>query len=190
MARIPQGEKCLRCSVKRKSLVTERVSGTRKFVNSAKWKKTAALIRARDDWTCQNCILFDRLRVSKVKGGAKDNREFPVDHIAPRHVRPDLKWRRENLLTICPFCHASKIGFETNGFEIDWLTDPRVVVLNSSFVPEQFRDYNLIRRANRLEIDRISKSREQFLILEREFRDAFQIARRLEGRFVFPLEVI
>lgn len=52
-------------------------------------------VRIRDNNTCQIC-------------GLKDEEIMQVDHIIPKSVRPDLKTNLDNLMTLCPNCHARK----------------------------------------------------------------------------------
>lgn len=67
---------------------------------SSTWKggcenymKNQALIR--DDYTCQIC-------------GLRDMEITVVDHIKSKSVFPELKAEINNLMTLCPNCHARK----------------------------------------------------------------------------------
>ena len=67
---------------------------------SANWKggaeqyqKRLALIR--DDFTCQVC-------------GLQDDEITVVDHIKPKSIYPELHKSLDNLVTLCPNCHARK----------------------------------------------------------------------------------
>ena len=55
--------------------------------------------KKRDDYTCQKC-------------GFKDVDIMQVDHVKPRALYPELYEVLENLLTLCPNCHARKTIFE------------------------------------------------------------------------------
>jgi 5-methylcytosine-specific restriction endonuclease McrA len=60
------------------------------------WKNKA---KERDNYTCQKC-------------GMGDKDILVVDHIVPRSVRPDLDCVIDNLMTLCPNCHARKTMYE------------------------------------------------------------------------------
>jgi 5-methylcytosine-specific restriction endonuclease McrA len=49
----------------------------------------------RDDNTCQVC-------------GLKDEEIMVVDHIKPKSIYPELASKLDNLMTLCPNCHARK----------------------------------------------------------------------------------
>ena len=51
--------------------------------------------KERDDYTCQVC-------------GLRDDEIMQVDHIRPKSLHPELYEILENLLTLCPNCHARK----------------------------------------------------------------------------------
>jgi len=53
------------------------------------------IVKKRDDFTCKRCKL-------------KDEDIIIVDHIIPRRVRPDLIFKKNNMQTLCPNCHAEK----------------------------------------------------------------------------------
>lgn len=57
------------------------------------WAKKQA--KLRDDYTCQVCDLRDPLIVV-------------VDHIKPKAIAPHLAAEIDNLMTLCPNCHAYK----------------------------------------------------------------------------------
>jgi hypothetical protein len=59
----------------------------------AEYQKIQALIR--DDYTCQIC-------------GMREPEIMVVDHIKPKSVFPELKAELNNLMTLCPNCHARK----------------------------------------------------------------------------------
>lgn len=56
------------------------------------WKRQAKI---RDDFTCQMC-------------GLKEPEIMVTDHIRPKALRPDLQRSLDNLMTLCPNCHARK----------------------------------------------------------------------------------
>ena len=60
---------------------------------SYNWKKKQAL--TRDDYTCQIC-------------GMREPEIMVVDHIKPKSIFPELKLCIDNLMTLCPNCHARK----------------------------------------------------------------------------------
>lgn len=57
------------------------------------WLKNLAL--ARDNYTCQLC-------------GYSDSEILQVDHIQPKCKYPELSKEINNLMTLCPNCHARK----------------------------------------------------------------------------------
>ena len=70
------------------------------------WKKQAKI---RDDYVCQMC-------------GLREPDIMVTDHIRPKAIRPDLARSIDNLMTLCPNCHArkTKIDFQTiNKFKKD-----------------------------------------------------------------------
>lgn len=52
-------------------------------------------IKTRDDYTCQVC-------------GHREPEIVVVDHIKPKSLYPELKFEPNNMLTLCPNCHARK----------------------------------------------------------------------------------
>lgn len=58
-------------------------------------KTLRRLVLKRDDYTCQVC-------------GMRDMDIMQVDHIAPKAIAKHLKTTPENLMTLCPNCHARK----------------------------------------------------------------------------------
>lgn len=64
------------------------------------WKGGGVLYQAReakkrDNYTCQNC-------------GLQEREILVVDHIRSKALRPDLQFVLDNLITLCPNCHARK----------------------------------------------------------------------------------
>ena len=59
----------------------------------AEYQKRQALIR--DDYTCQIC-------------GMREIEIMVIDHIKPKALFPELKTELNNLMTLCPNCHARK----------------------------------------------------------------------------------
>lgn len=63
------------------------------ILSSGRWYRLALKVRERDDYQCQKCGL-------RTWG--------EVDHIQPRHARPDLIWDASNLQLLCRTCHIKK----------------------------------------------------------------------------------
>ena len=59
----------------------------------AEYRKREAL--TRDDYTCQIC-------------GMREIEIMVVDHIKPKSIFPELRLEINNLMTLCPNCHARK----------------------------------------------------------------------------------
>jgi 5-methylcytosine-specific restriction endonuclease McrA len=55
--------------------------------------------KIRDDYTCQIC-------------GFREPEIMVADHILPKSMYPELKFKLNNLVTLCPNCHARKIQRE------------------------------------------------------------------------------
>lgn len=76
-----------------------------------KWKdgetirNKCKLAKIRDDYTCQVC-------------GLKDIEIVVVDHIRPKAIRPDLYLSLDNLMTLCPNCHARKTKIDLKNIAI------------------------------------------------------------------------
>ena len=51
--------------------------------------------KIRDDYTCQIC-------------GFREPEIMVADHILPKSMYPELKFEMNNLVTLCPNCHARK----------------------------------------------------------------------------------
>lgn len=51
--------------------------------------------KIRDDYTCQIC-------------GMREPEIMQVDHIKPKSLFPELRHEMNNLMTLCPNCHARK----------------------------------------------------------------------------------
>jgi len=60
--------------------------------NKGQYSKRALL---RDNFTCQRC-------------GLRDEVIMDVDHILPRRKFPELAYKLDNLMTLCPNCHRRK----------------------------------------------------------------------------------
>lgn len=58
-----------------------------------RWRHKQVLIR--DDYTCKVCHL-------------RDPEIVVVDHVKPKSIFPGLKNKLDNLITLCPNCHAKK----------------------------------------------------------------------------------
>lgn len=58
-------------------------------------KHKRAEAKLRDNNTCQIC-------------GFREDEIMVVDHIRPRAMRPELALDLDNLMTLCPNCHARK----------------------------------------------------------------------------------
>lgn len=52
-------------------------------------------VRIRDDYTCQTC-------------GLRDEEIIEVDHVIPKSKAPELTYSLDNLVALCPNCHARK----------------------------------------------------------------------------------
>lgn len=61
--------------------------GTQKYWNTQ--------CKIRDDYTCQIC-------------GLREPEIMVADHILPKSMHPELKFEMNNLVTLCPNCHARK----------------------------------------------------------------------------------
>lgn len=70
-----------------------------KAEKSTNWKGGTSIkkeeAKIRDNYICQICGLYEPLIMV-------------VDHIRPQVIRPDLKYVLDNLMTLCPNCHARK----------------------------------------------------------------------------------
>src|SRR3990167_8832875 len=80
-------------SIGRMGLATEEGSGVWKGGTSHHYYKRKTLLR--DDFTCKRCGLRNELIMD-------------VDHILPRRRFPELAYKLDNLMTLCPNCHRIK----------------------------------------------------------------------------------
>lgn len=55
--------------------------------------------KIRDNYTCRNC-------------GLRDKEIMQVDHVKPKSIFPELRLSLDNLVTLCPNCHARKTNRE------------------------------------------------------------------------------
>ena len=83
-----------------KEIRNKRISESKKGPLHPGWKggRKNYLAKQRlikDNYTCKKC-------------GFRDIEIMEVDHIKPRHLRPDLEWDIKNLHTLCPNCHKKK----------------------------------------------------------------------------------
>lgn len=63
------------------------------------WNYWNGQAKIRDNYTCQMC-------------GFSDKEIMQVDHIKPKSLFPELKKVLDNLMTVCPNCHARKTNRE------------------------------------------------------------------------------
>lgn len=59
------------------------------------WQRIREVALLRDDWTCQTC-------------GLRDEEIMTVDHKVSRAEAPELMYDLDNLISLCPNCHARK----------------------------------------------------------------------------------
>ena len=79
------------------SVITdERRRQDHRFYNSARWRKLRAL-RLSINPLCQDCEEHGEVTAAEQ-----------VDHVLPRHERPDLELELENTRSLCPSHHSSK----------------------------------------------------------------------------------
>lgn len=63
--------------------------------NGGSIKYKVRIAKERDNYICQMC-------------GFTEKEIMVVDHIRPKYIRPDLYLSLDNLMTLCPNCHARK----------------------------------------------------------------------------------
>lgn len=120
----------------------ERGTSTRKLLNSSRWRRQFRMsILRRDDYACQN-----HKRFGVVECGSN----FPVDHIIPRDIAPDLTYSPENCETLCPTCHNAKTRREQDGFVINWRYTPYNFVFTGGTKPMRTRFVKLAATAAEL----------------------------------------
>lgn len=94
---------------------TSRATATTKHKADSRWSGTTGIRKtalARDCNACAVCSLIGRGYPSE---------SHQVDHIAPRHARPDLRWTLDNLQTLCLAHHSQKTWREERyGRVVDW----------------------------------------------------------------------
>ena len=73
---------------KRESSDNYKFSGT-------KWGNVRKHVLVRDNYECQDC-------------GFTEKAIMQVDHILPKSTHPELMYKSENCITLCPNCHARK----------------------------------------------------------------------------------
>lgn len=74
----------------------KKISGAQSYLwkgGSLYWAKQQ--VKKYDDYTCQVC-------------GLREPEIMEVDHIKPIALNPELKASLQNLMTLCPNCHARK----------------------------------------------------------------------------------
>jgi len=75
------------------------------------WTKVAKLRRSLDGGVCQECAAEDEAEgtvMRSIASRADSDHELDVDHIIPRHVRPDWAYELENTMTLCRVHHKRK----------------------------------------------------------------------------------
>lgn len=77
--------------------------------NNPRWKRKQKFIMRRDNYMCQNCRKYGRMREAKV-----------VHHIKHVDEFPELAYEDSNLESLCLSCHAKehpeKGGNKRNGY--------------------------------------------------------------------------
>jgi len=63
--------------------------------SGSKWTNVRKHVLARDNYECQEC-------------GFSEKEIMQVDHILPKSIYPELMYKSENCITLCPNCHARK----------------------------------------------------------------------------------
>lgn len=64
---------------------------------TARWSKIRAIVLARDNHLCQECV-----RNGKTEAGNE------IDHIRKARTNRELFWSLDNLQTLCHKCHNAK----------------------------------------------------------------------------------
>ena len=70
-------------------------------IHSARWQKVRRRLLRREP-LCRMCSAAGRVRAAAQ-----------VDHVEPRHLRPDLAWDSKNLQPLCVPCHTYKSAQES-----------------------------------------------------------------------------
>lgn len=79
---------------------SQSVSGEKNaFWKGGGWNYWNRQTKIRDNYTCQKCDFSDK-------------EIMQVDHIKPKSIFPELKYLMDNLITLCPNCHARKTNRE------------------------------------------------------------------------------
>lgn len=73
---------------------------SRRFLNSEAWHRLRRVVLAEQP-LCAHCL--ERGELTEASH---------VDHIVPRHERPDLALDRSNLQSLCHSCHSRKTQLE------------------------------------------------------------------------------
>lgn len=76
-----------------------REASTNKNFSGSKWANTRKHVLVRDNYECQDC-------------GYSEPDIMQVDHILQKSTHPQLMYKSENCITLCPNCHARKTIFE------------------------------------------------------------------------------
>lgn len=92
------------------SEIDDTVTENDKFYGSSAWKKTRAAVRLRDD----DVDVWELLKTGRIVH-CKDTGGFPVHHIIPKNVNPDLALDMNNLITVSPRSHSEIEKIYYNG---------------------------------------------------------------------------
>lgn len=66
------------------------------FYLSSRWKRKRELVLRRDQYECQECRRFGRVRAATM-----------VHHVKPFEHYPELKLDMNNLISLCNSCHGT-----------------------------------------------------------------------------------
>lgn len=79
------------------------------------WTPIAEMVRERDGQMCQRCMESDCI-IDAVESQCRSEDALPVDHIIPRHVRPDWRLEMQNCETLCQRHHKRKTDIDNKTY--------------------------------------------------------------------------
>lgn len=158
-----------------KKPTSDRFKQTREVLNSPEWDRFREYVLHRDGFACQTHFR---------SGVVKTSQSHAIDHIIPRHVRPELTFVRTNVETLCKSCHNAKTFWEEHGRMVHWDYGPDRWVCYGG-TPKQLQAFAELAKITEIVVwpgINLNNVPTRLIVHAPNARDAFIVAQRIAAR--------